>query len=260
LAEASDSRVTLAPAMEAEADVSWLALSDVAVPEETLAQFWASASGPLRVWLDGRPVHSNESRRDFKPNSDRFEATLAKGVNRLLLQVSAPRAQLHLWFRPKSSSAEKERLAQLALEGKGDPARGHAVFFDPLKAQCFKCHRIGGEGGAVGPELTGVGARFTRIHLVESILEPSRAIAPSFETSVVILKDGQVMTGIKLAETDTALTLGDSQGESRTLPKAAVAELHLDSTSVMPEGLEKQLTPAELLDLVEFLLSLQEHQ
>jgi putative heme-binding domain-containing protein len=236
----------------------WLALSDVAVPEETAVKLWASSSGPLRVWLDGRPVHANESRREFQPGSDRFEATLAKGVNRLLVQVAAPRSQLHLGFRPKSSSAEKERLAELALAGKGDPARGRAAFFDLAKGQCVKCHRIGSEGGRVGPELTGVGSRFTRVHLIESILEPSRAIAPSFETSVVILDDGQVMTGVKLLDTEASLTLGDSEGQSRTLSRSAIVESRLEPTSIMPEGLEKQLTAGEFTDLVEFLLALKE--
>jgi putative heme-binding domain-containing protein len=65
------------------------------------------------------------------------------------------------------------------------------------KSQCLKCHRIGGRGERIGPELTGVGGRFSRIFLIESILEPSCTIAPSFETVLVALEDGRVLAGVR---------------------------------------------------------------
>jgi putative membrane-bound dehydrogenase-like protein len=255
-AEGAEPRLSLDLAGEPRADSSWLAFSDAAVPEETSAQFFTSSNGPLRVWLNGSPVYENNKRREYQPDSDRFDGTLAKGMNRLVLQVSAPSAQLHLRFRPKSSSAEKERLTQMALAGTGDKAHGRKVFFDPGKAQCFKCHRIGEEGGRIGPELTGVGSRFSRIHLIESIVEPGRAIAPGFETTVVIFKDNNVLVGVKVAESETALTLGDSKGQIGVYLKSEINEARLDSTSSMPEGLERQLTEADFVDLIAFLLSL----
>jgi quinoprotein glucose dehydrogenase len=59
--------------------------------------------------------------------------------------------------------------------------RRPGVFFDAGKGSCFKCHRVGEEGGRIGPELTGLGRRFSRVHLVEAILEPSRTIMPAFQ-------------------------------------------------------------------------------
>ena len=101
----------------------------------------------------------------------------------------------HLRFRRKSATAEHERLTQAALSRRGNPERGRKLFFDAAKSLCLKCHRLGDQGERIGPELTGVGGRFSRIYLVESILEPSRTIAPSFATLVLALKNGQVLTG-----------------------------------------------------------------
>ena len=140
-----------------------------------------------------------------------------------------------------------------ALTSSGDAARGRKLFLDTEKSQCLKCHRIGDQGERIGPELTGVGGRFSRIFIVESILEPSRSIAPSFETMIVALKDGRVLTGVRLAETDLTLTLADQQGQKHVLAKSSIEERRPQSQSTMPDGLEKRFTPAEFIDLIEFL-------
>src|SRR5262249_45503821 len=150
----------------------------------------------------------------FQPDADRFPATLPRGLNRVLVEVAAPDkgvAEFHLRFRRRSSTGEHERLVEAALTRKGDPESGRQGLFDAEKSQCVKCHRLGDQGERIGPELTGVGSRFSRVYLIESILEPSRTIAPSFETLVVALKDGRVFTGVKVEENETTLTLGDTQ-------------------------------------------------
>ena len=114
------------------------------------------------------------------------------------------------------------------------------------------------QGERIGPELTGVGSRFARIYLVESILEPSRTIAPSFGTLVLTLKNGKTLTGVKVAETETTLTLADNQGQKNTLNRADIEEQQTSPLSTMPEGLEKRLTEDELIDLIAFLLSQKE--
>ena len=140
-----------------------------------------------------------------------------------------------------------------ALTSSGDAARGRKLFFDTEKSQCLKCHRIGDRGERIGPELTGVGGRFSRIFIVESILEPGRTIAPSFETVMVALKDGRVLAGVRAAETDLTLTLADQQGQKHVLAKSSIEERRPQSQSTMPDGLEKRFTPAEFIDLIEFL-------
>jgi putative heme-binding domain-containing protein len=209
----------------------------------------------LQVWLAGQHVYRRDQARKYQVDSDRFAASLARGSNRLLVQVRGPALEFHLRFRRKSASAEHERLTQAALNRPGSPERGRKLFFDAEKTLCLKCHRLGNQGEAVGPELTGVGGRFSRIYLVESILEPSRTIAPSFGTLVLTLKNGKTLTGVKVMETETMITLADNQGQKQVLAKADIEEQQQSLLSTMPEGLEKRVSADEFVDLIAFLAS-----
>jgi putative heme-binding domain-containing protein len=158
-------------------------------------------------------------------------------------------------FRRQSSRAEHEQLAQAALTRPGNPERGRAVFFNIAKSQCLQCHHLAGKGERIGPDLTGVGSRFSRIHLIDSILEPSRTVAPSYQTWLIVLKNGRQFSGVKTSETDQLLVLGDSQGKKHQVRKADIDEQRPLSQSTMPEGLEKRLTADEFVDLIAFLAS-----
>src|SRR6185369_12411089 len=114
------------------------------------------------------------------------------------IERSATPVEMHIRLRRKSAMAEHERLAQAALARAGNADRGRQVFLNTEKSLCLKCHRVGEQGERIGPELTGVGSRFSRIHVIESILEPSRTIAPSFGTYVIELKNGKTLNGVKL--------------------------------------------------------------
>jgi putative heme-binding domain-containing protein len=235
----------------------WLAQATLSVDASTPVQFLASSNGTLRVWLNGRRIQQRKEVRPYQPNSDRFEATLDKGLNVLLIEVSRsrPTGQFHVGFRRKTSTAEHERLTQAALTRAGNPERGRMLFFNVTKSQCLKCHRLGEQGEKIGPELTGVGKRFARIHIIESILEPSRTIAPSFETLTVALKDGRSISGTRIAETADDLTLGDREGKKHVLAKTDIEARQTDPRSIMPEGLEKSFTTDEFVDLIAFLVS-----
>jgi putative heme-binding domain-containing protein len=156
-------------------------------------------------------------------------------------------------FQRKSAPPRHGHLSQLALADGGNPVRGREIYLNAEKAGCIKCHRLGDQGSAIGPDLTGAGRRFSRIHIIESILEPSRAIAPAFRNLSVRLKDGQELTGVRVAETESVLTLGDAQSQSHALKKEQIEELQILELSIMPEGLEGALTDVEFVDLVEFL-------
>src|SRR5262249_45262358 len=153
----------------------------------------------------------------------------------------------------KNAPERYDHLSKLALANGGNPVRGREIFFNADKPGCIKCHRLGDQGGVIGPDLTGAGRRFSKIHIIESILEPSRAIAPAFRNLSIRLKDGQELTGVRLGETASVLTLGDAQGQSRTLKKEQIEELQILELSIMPEGLESGLTDTEFVDLVTFL-------
>jgi putative membrane-bound dehydrogenase-like protein len=253
----TDSRVRLAAAQTAGSGV-WLAYVDVNIAERVNVEFLGGGTGGLRVWLNGRLVWTRDQVRPFRADSERFEAVLEKGLNRVVVGLSAvaTSVEFQLHFRRKSSTAMHEQLTQAALSRAGNPEHGRKVFFDAAKSQCVKCHRIGDQGERIGPDLTGIGTRFPRIHLIESLLQPSRTIAPGYQAVTVVLKDGRLFTGVTVAETDETLTLGDTKANKQVLRKADIEEQRPQSVSVMPEGLEKQLTVDEFVDLIAFLADL----
>jgi putative heme-binding domain-containing protein len=263
LARTGDPNLTVAFGSGAggEEGNTWIALSDVTMSDDAHVQFLASSGGTLRVWLNGAPIHQRAQPGGFQPDSDRFEGNLTKGTNRVLLQVTADKAAdrvFHVRFRRRASRSEHEQLVQAALVRAGNAERGGKLFFDAEKSQCIKCHRMGDRGERIGPDLTGVGNRFSRIHIIESILEPSRTLAPSFESVTVALKDGRVLTGLRVSETDATLVLADNQAAKHVLQKSDIDERRAQQTSIMPEGLEKRFTTDEFVDLITFLVSRRE--
>jgi putative membrane-bound dehydrogenase-like protein len=253
----AESRLHLRAADAAPKDHAWLAACELAVKEGTPVEFLAASRGSLQVWLDGKSIYHRPEPRKFQLDSDRFTATLDKGFHRLLVATSSGNGdvEFQLRLRRKSSKAAHEKLTQAALSRSGNPDRGRKVFFDKDKSLCLKCHQLGNQGERIGPELTGVGARFSRIYLVESILEPSRTIAPSFATLAVSLKNGKVYNGVKVGEDDRTLTVADNQGQKHVLAKADIDEQNPSAVSTMPEGLEARFSEDEFVDLIAFLAS-----
>jgi len=254
----TEARVTLTK--DAGKDDVWLAHTILRVAEPTDVEFLASSSGSLEVWLNGQSLHRRDEPRAFRADSDRFSAMVASGDNRLVALVgrSASPAEFHVRFRRKIAKLEHERLIRATLARAGNPDRGRELFFNAEKSLCLKCHRLGEQGERTGPELTGVGSRFSRIYIVESLLEPSRTIAPSFGTLSLLLKSGQLLSGIKVAETESTLTLADNQGLKHVIAKADIDDQKPSTLSTMPDGLEQRYTEAEFVDLVAFLTSLKQ--
>ena len=91
--------------------------------------------------------------------------------------------------------------------------------------------------------------------MIESILDPSRTIAASFHSVTVVLTDGQVISGIKVQETESELVIGDNQGTTHVLSKSTIAAFDPQPISTMPEGIEKQFTDLEFADLISFLMA-----
>ena len=243
------------PAINGQQPSSYLATCDVVIPQESNVEFVAAGNGALRIWLNGKSIFRRDKPASSRANSNSFEATLSAGKNRLFVAASSPKAvEFSLRFRHKSSKADHERLTSLALQGNGDVARGRELFFNAEKSQCIKCHRIRDQGGRIGPDLAGIGRRFSRIHIVESILQPSRNMAPSYYTTSVLLDNGKTINGVIQQETDTTLKIGDNEGKIHEIPKGEIERRRQQNKSTMPEGLEKKLTDREFVDLIAFLL------
>lgn len=144
-------------------------------------------------------------------------------------------------------------LARLdAVSGAADPDAGRRVFFQAKVGQCATCHRHGGRGAVVGPDLTLVGRQGGRSELLRSILEPDRHVAPQYRAHVLALADGTSFTGMLLRSSHVEV-YRDLTGRERKFNPEEIDEVHELGTSVMPAGLPLSLTDRELRDLLAWL-------
>jgi quinoprotein glucose dehydrogenase len=134
----------------------------------------------------------------------------------------------------------------------GDAERGGTIFREKAEVQCLRCHKIDGNGGEVGPELTGIGNRQPREYILESIVLPNKQIAENFESVTLGMADGTILTGVLKSENDKAINIMTAEGKSIAVPKADVEE-RARGASAMPDDLLKGLSKSEIRDLVEFL-------
>jgi putative heme-binding domain-containing protein len=146
-------------------------------------------------------------------------------------------------------------LRQAAMNGAGDPKRGKAIYLSAA-ARCAICHKVQGQGGEVGPDLSQIGGKFDRTHLIESILDPSAEIVQGYHATLVETKAGRTYTGIVKSESATAVTLVDADAKTITIPLKEVERRELSKVSLMPEGLANLLTPGEFTDLIAYLATL----
>jgi putative heme-binding domain-containing protein len=137
---------------------------------------------------------------------------------------------------------------QPVLEMKGDALRGQAIF----EKNCAACHRIAGVGVDVAPNISD--SRTKKFEqLLTDIIQPNRAIDNNYVGYTVRLLDGTVLTGILSAETATSITLRQQGGKEAVLPRSEIEELKSSGQSLMPEGLERQIPPQDMADLLTFI-------
>jgi putative heme-binding domain-containing protein len=140
----------------------------------------------------------------------------------------------------------------LATLPTGDVRRGQAVFNNP-KVSCVSCHAIGYLGGHVGPDLTKVGTIRSERDLLESIIYPSASFAQSFEPYIAITTTGQRYDGLLRRDDAEGIILVTGPDQEVKVPRAELKELRPGALSIMPAGLDQQLSPQELSDLLAFL-------
>ncbi len=158
-------------------------------------------------------------------------------------------------------AGERDRVDQPAtpadwrsvVNRSGDPAKGALVFQSP-KAQCQTCHRVGLWGGIFGPALTHVGSSKTPRQLMDAILDPSLEISPEWQGWYITDAEGHTHTGrqIDIGFSDAEIML--PSGEFKTYDDPL--DYGMLPRSLMPEGLQRGLTPGEFNDLIAYLVSL----
>jgi putative heme-binding domain-containing protein len=135
-----------------------------------------------------------------------------------------------------------------ALQLKGDPARGKAVF----QKECSACHQLEGVGSPIGADLNAIRDQGTEAVLLH-ILDPNREVKPQYLSYVLVTSAGRIVTGMITAETANSLTLRRVDGTSETVLRIDLEELRSTGVSFMPEGLEKQIDVPAMADLLAYL-------
>jgi putative membrane-bound dehydrogenase-like protein len=175
----------------------------------------------------------------LKQNPSRAVARRAERMAEINANISSDRQEV------------VKALLPLAKE-KGDAVRGKEVF----ATQCANCHAINGEGGKIGPDLTGVGTR-DRADILLEILDPNRSVEANYRMWHVTTKEGDTYSGRLEAETQTSVEILDTSGQKHVVQRKDIASLEGSQFSIMPTGLEAIPTD-DLKGLLEFLA--QAHQ
>jgi len=149
--------------------------------------------------------------------------------------------------RRERITAWKEQLTENAL-AKADLSQGRAHY----QRICASCHRLYGEGGALGPDLTGSG-RADLDYLLENIVDPSAVMSADFRMTTLELEDGRLLSGVIAAETDRTVTLR-LLNEEVTVAKEEIVSRKVAPVSMMPEGLLQTLRPEQARDLIAYLM------
>jgi putative membrane-bound dehydrogenase-like protein len=170
----------------------------------------------------------------LKQNPNRAVARRAERLAEITVGISADREEV------------VKKLLPLAKE-KGDLARGKEVY----TANCAVCHVFDGQGGKVGPELTGIASR-DRADILMEILDPNRSVEANYRLWTVTTKDGQTFSGRLEAETQTTVEVLDTTAQKHVVQRKDIASLEASQLSIMPAGFES-LPSDDLKSLVEYL-------
>ena len=142
-----------------------------------------------------------------------------------------------------------QRRANFDLS-KASATSGEKVF----TLNCRPCHQIDNAGTVVGPQLDGAGGRGLE-RLLEDVLDPNRNVDPAFHTTLVSLRDGDVVSGLFRREEGEAIVLANGAGKEVSVPKKDIVERRDSTTSLMPENFGEVIPPPDFNDLMAFLLA-----
>jgi putative membrane-bound dehydrogenase-like protein len=226
--------------------------------------------GPAIVekWKAMGPTIRREAAEVLFARADRLDALLnaieSKTVaaseldparRKILLESADPKlkARASAMFSGIASPDRGAALARgrKALELTGVAERGKGVF---VKA-CATCHKAEGQGSQVGPDMATVAARSAEDLLVH-ILDPNREVASNYLNYSVVLKDGRTLTGLIAEESAGALTLKRAEGATDVVLRGQIEEIASSGLSLMPEGLDQNVDPQAMADLIAYIRSL----
>lgn len=191
--------------------------------------------------LNDSPGLSALRAETLKPRLAKYPAEVQTQAEKLYARLDVGLAE---------QRAQLEEL--LAALPEGDIRRGQAVF-NSAKAACSSCHAIGYLGGRLGPDLTRIGQIRQPRDLLEAIVFPSASLVRSFEPMVVVTEDGRTFMGLLREDGADEVVLAKGPTEEFRIARDSIEEMRPGTVSIMPQGLDKQLSPQDLADLVTFL-------
>jgi putative heme-binding domain-containing protein len=139
---------------------------------------------------------------------------------------------------------------------KGDVTRGRKLFFEAPGVQCRNCHRIGGQGTEVGPDLDQIGKKYDRAAILDNILFPSKQIEEKYLTHLIETKQGRVYSGLLVSKDANKVVLKDANNKQLEVTAGDIELLTTQQKSLMPDLLLRDLTAEQVADLTAFLSSL----
>lgn len=190
------------------------------------------------------------ARKDLSPNTlnvNQVRTLLASSDKELVALVQREWGAVRTERNPEREGIIRQMHDQLS-QTSGNAHRGREVF----NRVCGQCHKIYGTGQDVGPEITRNG-RGSFEHLLSNVFDPSLVIGASYQARSVITADGRVLTGLLSEDNEQRIVLKTQGGKLEIIPREDVEEIAISKLSLMPEGLEKQLTADQLADLFAFL-------
>jgi putative membrane-bound dehydrogenase-like protein len=231
-------------------------LHEAGVPE-VLLRGWKGYSPPVR----GRVLDALLGREDW--SGALLDAVEHKQV--LIQEIDAVHRQRLLQHRAAAIRSRAGKVLAGALDPDrakvvaayrpalalaGDASRGRQLF----TKTCATCHQLAGIGNQVGPDLASVGDKSPEGLLI-SILDPNRAVEARYLNYQAVLRDGRTFSGLLAGETGNSITLIGPDGKKQVVLRTELDELTGTGKSLMPEGLEKDLKPQDLADLIAFVRS-----
>ncbi|MBN9121352.1 MAG: c-type cytochrome [Planctomycetes bacterium] len=176
-----------------------------------------------------------------KPILDKYPKAVKDAAENLYAELAEAR---------KGETARLEKL--LKDMPTGDVRRGQLVF-NGAKTNCIACHKVGYVGGTAGPDLTRIGGIRTERDLLESIVYPSASFVRSYEPYRVVTKDDRTLNGVLKKDAPDEIVIVVAADKEERIARADIESVAPSTVSLMPAGLEQQLTPQDLADLIAFL-------
>jgi len=214
--------------------------------EAVVSKMMNTTGGSLAFlkWLDAEGLDADARKRAIAMAIKHPDANI-----RVLYEKFVPEAD-----RPQRLGAAMKAADILKLNG--DPVRGEQVYNLSSAAQCNKCHQIKGVGKNLGPNLTQIGKKYEKAALLETIMDPSKAISHEYVTYVIETIDGQSYTGFIADKAAKQITIRTADDKQIKVDAKNVDTITQSAKSMMPELVLREVTAQDAADLLAYLMTL----